>query len=229
MVAVCDALAKAAGAAGAVVRTQAPVAGILIEADRAGGVVLESGERILSRHVISNADPKTTFLKLLGTPHLDAGFVRRVRHIRSRGLAAKLHVALSRAPSFRGVSAAALRGRLLLAPSLEHIEHAYNHAKYGEFSAAPVMEITVPSINDPTLAPAGQHVLSAIVQYAPYALKEGWEGARHRFLDAALDALERVAPGLRGCIVYAEVSTPQDLQREFRLSGGHWHHGDLAF
>ncbi|HWX79861.1 MAG TPA: NAD(P)/FAD-dependent oxidoreductase [Steroidobacteraceae bacterium] len=229
MGALCDALAKAAVAAGAVIRTQAPVANILVEADRACGVALESGERILAENVISSADPKTTFLKLLGTAHLDAGFVRRVDHIRSRGLAAKLHIALNRAPPFRAVSEAALRGRLLLAPSLQYIEHAYNHAKYGEFSASPVMEITVPSVNDPTLAPPGQHVLSAIVQYVPYALKEGWESARPRFLDAALDALERVAPGLRGCIVGIEVSTPVDLQREFRISGGHWHHGDLAF
>jgi phytoene dehydrogenase-like protein len=229
MGALCDALATAAVAAGAVIRTQAAVANILVESDRACGVVLESGERVLARNVISSADPKTTFLKLLGTAHLDAGFVRRVDHIRSRGLAAKLHIAFNRAPPFRAVSEAALRGRLLLAPSLQYIEHAYNHAKYGEFSASPVMEITVPSVNDPTLAPPGQHVLSAIVQYVPFALKEGWDSARPRFLDAALDALERVAPGLRGCIVGTEVSTPVDLQREFRVSGGHWHHGDLAF
>jgi len=229
MGALCDALAKAAGAAGAVIRTQAAVARILIEADRACGVVLESGERIVSRHVISNADPKTTFLKLLGSAHLDAGFVRRVSHIRSAGLAAKLHIALNRAPVFNGVSEAAMRGRLLLAPSLEYIEHAYNHAKYGEFSASPVMEITVPSINDPSLAPRGQHVLSAIVQFAPYALKEGWAAARQRFLERALETLQRFAPGLRACVVAAEVLTPEDMEQEFRCSGGHWHHGDLAF
>jgi phytoene dehydrogenase-like protein len=229
MGALCTAVAKAAGAAGAIIRTDAPVANILVEADRACGVVLESGERIMALNVISSADPKTTFLKLLGTAHLDTGFARRVNHIRSRGLAAKLHIALNRAPPFRGVSEAGLRGRLLLAPSLEYIEHAYNHAKYGEFSASPVMEITLPSINDPSLAPAGQHVLSAIVQYAPYALKEGWEKGRQRFLDVALGALERFAPGLRSCIVAAEVLTPADMEQEFRSSGGHWHHGDLAF
>jgi phytoene dehydrogenase-like protein len=229
MGALCDALAKAAGAAGAVVRTESPVANILVEADRACGVVLESGERIEARQVISNADPKTTFLKLLGARYLDAGFVRRVNHIRSRGLAAKLHIALNRPPPFAAVSEAALRGRILSAPSLQHIEHAYNHAKYGEFSASPVMEITVPSINDNTLAPAGKHVLSAVVQYAPYALKEGWGNARQRFLDASLDVLEDLAPGLRSCIVAAEVVTPPDLEKEFRISGGHWHHADLAF
>jgi phytoene dehydrogenase-like protein len=229
MGALCDALGKAAAAAGAVIRTGSAVARILVEADRACGVVLESGERIDAKQVISNADPKTTFLKLLGTSHLDAGFVRRVSHIRSQGLAAKIHLALNRLPPFAALAETALRGRLLLAPSLSYIEHAYNHAKYGEFSASPTMEITVPSVNDPSLAPTGKHVLSAIVQYAPYALKQGWDNGRQHFLDAALDALETLAPGLRGCIVAAEVVTPVDMEKQFRGSGGHWHHGDLAF
>ncbi|HXA37181.1 MAG TPA: NAD(P)/FAD-dependent oxidoreductase [Steroidobacteraceae bacterium] len=227
--ALCNALAKAASAAGATVRTGAPVANILVEGDRAAGVVLESGESISADTVISSADPKSTFLRLLGPRYLDAGFVRRVAHIRMRGLAAKLHLALNRAPAFGGVSEASLRGRLLLAPSLQYIELAYNHAKYGEFSAAPVMEVTVPSTNDPTLAPPGQHVLSAIVQYAPYALKGGWQGGRQRFMDTALETLEGFAPGLRSSIVAAELSTPADIEQEFRGSGGHWHHGDLAF
>jgi phytoene dehydrogenase-like protein len=229
MGALCEALSKAAAAAGAVIRTGSAVARILVEADRACGVVLESGERIDAKQVISNADPKTTFLKLLGTAHLDAGFVRRVSHIRTHGLAAKIHLALNRVPPFAAVAETALRGRLLLAPSLAHIEHAYNHAKYGEFSASPTMEITVPSINDATLAPTGKHVLSAIVQYAPYALKQGWDNGRQHLLDTALDALEALAPGLRGCIVAAEVVTPADMEKQFRSSGGHWHHGDLAF
>jgi len=229
MGALCQALAGAASAAGATIRTQAPVAGILVENDRACGVVLESGESIGARSVISSADPKTTFLRLLGSRHLDTGFVRRVNHIRSAGLAAKLHLALNSAPPFNGVPAAGLRGRLVIAPSLRHIETAYNHAKYGEYSAAPVMEITVPTLNDPSLAPPGRHVLSAIVQYAPYALKEGWQSGRQRFMDVAIDSLEASAPGLRASIVAAELMTPVDIEREFRISGGHWHHGDLAF
>jgi phytoene dehydrogenase-like protein len=229
MGALCNALAKAAAGAGATIRTAAPAARIIVEGDRACGVVLESGESIGARCVISSADPKTTFLRLLGARHLDTGFVRRVDHIRSRGLAAKLHLALNRAPSFGGSGAASLRGRLLIAPSMQYIEHAYNHSKYGEFSAAPAMEVTVPTVNDPGLAPAGQHVLSAIVQYAPYALEEGWQNGRQRFMDTALDTLERCAPGLRGSIVAAELLTPADMEREFRISGGHWHHGELAF
>jgi phytoene dehydrogenase-like protein len=229
MGALCEALASAAGAAGALIRTGTPVASVLVTDDRAVGVCLESGEQILARSVISSVDPKTTFLRLVGPRQLDTGFVRRVAHIRARGLAAKLHLALKSAPVFTGVSAQQLTGRLLQAPSLEFVEHAYNHAKYGEFSSMPIMEITVPTINDPSLAPAGQHVLSAIVQYVPYALKEGWDSGRARLLDTALETLERLAPGLRDSVLHAELLTPPDLEREFRSSGGHWHQGDLAF
>jgi phytoene dehydrogenase-like protein len=227
--ALCAALARAATAAGAQVRTAAPVARILVEADRAAGVELDSGERIAAGAVISSADPKTTFLQLLGTAHLDTGFVRRVRHLRAHGLAAKLHLALDGPPKFTGVSEAALRGRLLVAPSLEYLERAYNHAKYGEYSSAPALEITVPSLNDPQLAPPGKHVLSAIVQYAPYLLKDGWLEARERFADVCVATLERFAPGISRSILGAELLTPVDIEREFRISGGHWHHGELAF
>lgn len=229
MGALSEALAKAASAAGATLRTGAPVNRIVVDGDRACGVVLESGETIGARAVISSADPKTTFLRLLGTRHLDTGFVRRVSHFRNRGLCAKLHLALKYAPSFKGLPQTHLTGRLLIAPSLQYLEHAYNHAKYGEFSPAPAMEITVPSQNDPALAPPGQHVLSAILQYVPYSLKEGWQSGRPRLMDAALDTLERHAPGLRAAVVGAELLTPPDIEREFRISGGHWHHGDLAF
>jgi phytoene dehydrogenase-like protein len=229
MGALCEALAKAARAAGATIRTGTPVAAIRVEGDRACGVVLESGESIGARRVVSSADPKTTFLRLLGPKHLDTGFVRRVNHIRSRGLCAKLHLALKEAPRFTGLTESSLRGRLLIAPSLQYIEHAYNHAKYGEFSAAPTLEITVPTVNDPTLAPAGQHVVSAIIQYVPYALKEGWADGRQRLLDTALGLLESYAPGLRERVIHAELLTPVDLEKEFQMTGGHWHHGDLAF
>jgi len=227
--AVCDALAAAATAAGATIRTGAPVAQITVEGDRAVGVVLESGERIAAGAVISSADPQTTFLKLLGARHLDTGFVRRVTHFRSRGLAAKLHLALDGAPQFTGLARERLGGRLLMAPSLQHIEHAFNHAKYGEFSAAPIMEITVATVHDPALAPPGKHVVSAIVQYAPYALAAGWDLQRERFADLCVAALERHAPGIGGLVVGRELLTPVDMEREFRIRGGHWHHGELAF
>jgi len=224
-----DALAKVAIHAGVVIRTSAPVERILVRDDRAAGVLLESGESVSAGAVISNADPKTTFLRLLGAEYLDAGFVRRVTHVRSRGLAAKLHIALDDLPVFRGLDEAALRGRLLLAPSLEYIERAFNHSKYGEFSPAPIFEITLPSSADSSLAPAGNHVLSAVVQYVPYQLATGsWEQERARLTGLLIDTLDNYAPGLSESVVAAELLTPEDLEREFRMTGGHWHHAELA-
>jgi phytoene dehydrogenase-like protein len=229
MGALSEALASAAAAAGATLRLDAPVARILVENDRASGVQLVSGETVAARVVVSSADPKTTLLKLLGARHLDTGFVRRLTHFRSRGLTAKLHLALAGAPEFPGVSAAQRAGRMLIAPSMQYIEKAYNHAKYGEFSAHPILEIHVPTLADPALAPAGRHVLSAIVQYAPHALAGGWDAARPRFLELLIDSLAAHAPGLKSQILGAELLAPPDLEREFRMSGGHWHHGELAF
>jgi phytoene dehydrogenase-like protein len=222
------ALAAAARAAGAEIRTGATVERIVVRNDRAAGVLLASGEQIPATAVVSNADPKTTFLKLLGCEHLDAGFVRRVAHVRSRGLAAKVHFALEALPEFRGLPSAALRGRLLVAPSCDYIERAYNHSKYDEFSSAPMLEITVPTVADPALAPPGKHVMSVIAQYAPYQLAGGWASQRQRFIDHVLDALSVYAPQLRSAVVASELLSPRDIEREFRISGGHWHHAELA-
>jgi phytoene dehydrogenase-like protein len=229
MGALSEALGKSAIDAGVVIRTAAPVERILVREDRAAGVILQSGEQVLAGCVISNADPKTTFLRLLGSEYLDTGFVRRIKHLRARGLAAKLHLALDRLPQFAGLDASALRGRLLIAPSLEYVERAFNHAKYGEFSAAPILEVTVPSVVDPALAPAGKHVLSAVVQYVPYQLASGdWEQEKGRLTDLVVDMLDSHAPGLRESVRAAELLTPADIEREFRISGGHWHHAELA-
>jgi phytoene dehydrogenase-like protein len=231
---VTGALAIAARAAGAEIRVSSPVASFKVASredggERVSGVVLESGEEIAADIVVSNADPKTTFLKLLGARHLDAEFARRVQHFRTHGCAAKLHLALDGAPEFRGVPAAQLGERLVIAPDLGYIEAAFNPAKYREFSPAPVLEITVPTVHDAGLAPPGKHVLSAVVQYAPYDLAMGWDAGRPRLLAATLEVLARYAPGLRNQIVDAELLTPVDLEREFRTAGGHWHHGELSF
>ncbi|MBS0393707.1 MAG: NAD(P)/FAD-dependent oxidoreductase, partial [Proteobacteria bacterium] len=178
---------------------------------------------------VSNADARTTFLRLVGPEHLDTGFVRRVDHFRCRGVAAKLHLALARAPAFAGLAPAALGGRLWIAPSPEYVERAWNPTKYGECPARPALEISVPTVHDPGLAPAGAHVLSAVVQFAPYAPEGGWPAQRARFEQAVLDVLEEHAPGLRSSVLASELLTPQDLEQQFRASGGHWHHGDLAF
>ena len=222
------ALARSAKASGAEIRTGAPVARILVKNHRVAGVTLRSGETISAAAVISNVDPKGTFLELLGVQHLDTGFVRRVSQLRTRGLTAKVHLALEGAPQFAGVAPEALSGRLLIAPSLDYVERAFNHSKYGEYSAAPALEITVPTINDPALAPPAQHVLSAVVQYAPYSLGGGWEAGRQSFLDLVIDTIDRYAPGLRRSVRSAQLLTPPDIEREFRITGGHWHHAELA-
>ena len=221
-------LAAAAVAAGAEVRTSAAVQRITVHDHRASGVQLASGETIAADTVISNVDPQATFLRLLGPEYLDAGFTRRVSHMRTRGLTAKLHLALEGLPRFTGVPMEASGGRFLIAPSLDYLERAFNHSKYGEFSTAPAIEITVPTVNDPTLAPAGKHVISAVVQYAPHTLKRGWESGRHQFTEIIVDTIDRYSPGLSKSILSAQLLTPADIEREFRITGGHWHHAELA-
>ena len=228
MGAVTDALAAAARAHGATVRTGSPVARITLDGDRVSGVELASGEAIRAGTVVSNADPARTLLTLLGARHLDTGFAQRIRHLRSRGTAAKLHLALDGLPEFARLPPILAGERLVIAPDLVYIEHAYDHSKYGECSPEPVLEITIPTVHDRTLAPEGRHVLSAIVQYAPYDQRANTEEARAAFLERTLAVLDRYSPDLRRRIVAAELLLPFDIEREFRITGGHWHHAELA-
>jgi phytoene dehydrogenase-like protein len=131
-------------------------------------------------------------------------------------------------PEFKGLNQNLLIERLLIAPDMEYVERAFNHSKYGEHSIKPVMEITIPSLQDTSLAPAGKHVLSAVVQYAPYQLKAGWPEAKAAFTERVIDLLALYAPGIREQISHTELLTPVDIEREFRITGGHWHHGELA-
>ncbi|HKJ17768.1 MAG TPA: NAD(P)/FAD-dependent oxidoreductase [Xanthomonadales bacterium] len=228
MGAVSDALAEAAKSHGASILLDARVARIETENGRAVGASLPSGETMPGDYIISNCDPKTTFLKLLGARHLDAGIVGRVSNIRQSGSAAKLHLALDGLPEFTGLDAEHLGHRLVIAPDMDYVERAFNHAKYGEHSTRPIMEITIPGINDPGLAPDGKHVLSAIVQYAPYGLKQGWDNAKTAFRKIVLDTLEQYAPSIRKQIIADELLTPRDMEERFGNSGGHWHHAELT-
>lgn len=228
MGAVSDAIADAARANGAEIHTSRPVKRILMDFDRAVGVELESGEKIEADIVVSGADPKTTFNQLLGARNLEAGFAHKVQNIRSRGCVAKLHLALDGLPEFSGLDTQLAGERLVIAPSLQYIEHAFNHAKYGEYSARPVMEITIPTVHDDSLASNGQHVLSANVQWAPYDLKAGWSEGKAAFQDVVIDTLAAYAPGIRDQIKHTELLTPADLESEFRMTGGHWHHAELS-
>ena len=226
---VCAAIAASATTAGAELRTSTRVRRIVVEADRACGVELESGEVIRAEHVISNADPRTTFLSLLGAAHLDTGFVRKVQHLRASGRAGKLHLALNGLPAFTGLAKSALGDRLLIAPSMNYLERAFNPSKYHEYPAEPALEISLPTVCDPGLAPAGQHVLSAVVQFLPYDSGADRDANRALCLEAVLATLERHAPGIRDLVVTAELLTPFDIEQEFGMAGGHWHHAAIGF
>ncbi|MDX2416201.1 MAG: NAD(P)/FAD-dependent oxidoreductase [Xanthomonadales bacterium] len=228
MGAVSNALANADGKQGAVIRTSATVSRILMDGDHVTGVELQDGEHIAANTVISSADPKTTFIGLLGARNLEAGFVRKVQNIRMRGNVAKLHLALDGVPEFKGLHQNQLGDRLLIAPDMDYVERAFNHSKYGEYSIKPVAEITIPSLHDTSLAPPGKHVLSAVVQYAPYQLKAGWSEKKAAFIDQVINLIEDYAPGIHSKILHKELLTPMDIESEFRISGGHWHHGELA-
>lgn len=225
---VTDALEKAARGFGAEIRTGASVERILLESGKAVGVVLEGGEEIRAKKVVSNADPKTTFLKLVGARNLEAGFANRIGHVRSVGRAAKVNIVLNGLPTFVGLDESALHNRLIIAPSRRYVELAFNPAKYGELPDEPAMEITLPSIADPSLAPAGKHVLSAVVQYVPYDVKGGWETQKDALVDRILETISTYSPDLNDKVESIECLTPADIEREFGMTGGHWHHGELA-
>jgi phytoene dehydrogenase-like protein len=227
MGAVVSAIRAAAEKAGVTIRTGTAVAKIIVENGRAVGVALDNGEMLSARTIVSAINPATTFIDLVGPREIDTGFVRKVNNIRMKGDAAKLNLALDRPPQFTGVDAVSHKGRLVIAPSPDHVERAFNPSKYGEFSTEPVMEITLPGLADPSLAPSGACVLSAVVQYAPYALKEGWDAGKPKFLAAIMAQLEAYAPGIGKSVVHAELLTPADIETRYRMPGGHWHHGEL--
>jgi phytoene dehydrogenase-like protein len=223
-----EALAGAAKAAGVEIRTSAHVAQISgLYSDNAK-VVLNGGEEIESRAVVSNADPRTTFLNLVDPIDLEPNFLLKMRNYRAPGVVGKINLALSALPSFRGVDASEkLAGRIHIGHEIDYLERAFDASKYGEFSADPYLDINIPSLGDPSLAPAGKHVMSVHVQFAPYKLRQGdWTTRRDEFASNVIDKLQEYAPGLRDLIVAAQVITPLDLEQTYGLSGGHIHHGE---
>jgi phytoene dehydrogenase-like protein len=226
-----DALSAAAAAEGAEIRCSTPVSRVRIDTSVGGlaanGVQLTDGTTIEADKVISATDPKRTFLRLVGVKYLDIGFTNQIRRLRCDGYVAKLHLALGGLPEFSGLKQP--DGRMIIAPTMDTIEFAYDHAKYGECPEEPVMEIMVPSVHNASLAPAGKHVLSAHVMYVPYALQGGWtDSAREQMCARAIETIARYAPGIREQIVHQEFLTPADLEREYRVTGGHWHHTEFS-
>lgn len=228
-VALARSLEAAAARFGVELRTGCQVTRIDVKADRAVGVTIDGGEYIEARAVVSGVDPKRTFLRLCDADHLPPEFLWRMKHYRSRGTLAKVNLALSALPSFTGATREMLAGRVRLAPDLDYLERAFDHAKYGRFSSQPWIELTIPSLGDPTLAPPGAHVLSAYVQFAPYTLRDtSWDTQRDELGDTAIKTLAQYAPDLPSLIVERQTLTPLDLERGWGLTGGHIFHGELS-
>ncbi|PLL10591.1 phytoene dehydrogenase [Tabrizicola sp. TH137] len=222
MPALATAMAKAAVAAGVTIRCNARVARIEVTDGTATGVTLTSGEEITAKRIVSALAPKTTLTALIGPRHLDNGLYTRARHQKARGGAARLDLTLSSLPDFRGADPT---HRLLIAPSDQHVERAFNPVKYGEVPEEPVMELLIPTARTP--APDGQHRLSAIVQYAPHAPADR-DAARAAMLAACLLQLERHAPGLTASVTETRLRMPYDIEAETGLPGGNWHAGELS-
>jgi phytoene dehydrogenase-like protein len=228
---VAEALAGAAKAAGVEIRTSARVSQVAAGYSDKPKVVLASGEEIETRAVVSNADPRTTLLNLVDPIDLEPNFLLKMRNYRAPGVVAKINLALSALPAFKGVNEsdakAKLTGRIHVGPEIDYLERAFDASKYGEFSSAPYLDINIPSIGDPGLAPAGKHVMSVHVQFAPYKLKQGnWTARCDEFANNVIDKLQEYAPGLRDLIVATQVITPLDLEQTYGVSGGHIHHGE---
>jgi phytoene dehydrogenase-like protein len=227
--ALAHALASIAEQAGATIRTGVRVAHILTADGRAAGVVLEDGEEIHAETIVSSVDPRQTFLSLLDSSELPPAFVERMRHFRARGVMAKLNLALSAAPVFPALAGdeLPLRGRLLVAPGVDYLERAHDAAKYGAVSKLPWLEISVPTMSDSSLAPAGQHVMSVYVHFVPRRLERGSRDTMEDIVyRAAMRALAPHAPGLDGLVLASQVITPEALETTWGLSGGQIFHGD---
>lgn len=226
-----QALARAAERHGAGIRTDTQVVKIITRSGAATGVILRNGDEIAANVIISNADVKRTFLKLLEPTYLDPVFLLQVKNIRSRGTAAKINFALDTLPKFIGApdDATSLGGIIHIGPTLEYLERAADDAKYGRYSQQPFLEITIPSIADPTLAPAAKHVMSVWMQAAPHELKNGnWNDQRNLLGDTVVNVIEDHAPGFKKLILHRQVLTPLDIEQTFALTEGHIYHAELA-
>jgi phytoene dehydrogenase-like protein len=231
MGALTQAMASAAKAAGAEIRSGVEVIEIRVKDGSATGVLLSTGEEIAAKVVVSNADPKRTLLKLIDSTHLSPDFVQKLQHYRGNGTVAKVNLALSGLPNFTAIkngSTHALKGRIHIGHEIDYLERAFDESKYGNFSRQPYLEAMIPSLTDPTLAPDGKHVMSIYMQYAPYKLKGDWESQRRELGQTVVKTLAQYAPNLPELILTHQIITPLDLEEKYGLTGGQIFHGDLA-
>ena len=230
--AISNAIAAAAREAGAEIRTKAGIARIIVKDNRARGVVLENGDEFQADVVSSSVDPRNTFLRFMEPGLLPEEFLEDVRRYKFRGSSGKVNIALDALPDFKCLPGpgAHLRGAISISPSVEYMERAYDDAKYGNYSRRPYLDIVIPSLTDPSVAPPGKHVMSCFVQYAPYKLRPelNWDDQREAFGNNVIDTIAEYAPNIRNIIIDKQVLTPLDLEREFGLSEGNIFQGELS-
>ena len=230
--AISNAIADAAREAGAEIRTESPIAKIIVKGNRAQGVVLQNGDEIYADVISSSVDPRLTFIKFIEESALPTEFLEDVRRYKFRGSSGKVNIALDALPDFKCLPGpgAHLRGAISISPSVEYMERAYDDAKYGNFSRHPYIDMVIPSLTDPSVAPPGKHVMSCFVQYAPYKLRAGlnWDDQREAFGNAVIDTIAEYAPNFKNIILNKQVLTPLDLERDFGLSEGNIFQGELS-
>src|SRR5258708_4972986 len=228
---ISNAIAAAARELGVEIRTQAAVDKILVKNGRAAGVALKSREEISASVVSASVDPHLTFEKFLAPNELPNDFLESVRRYKFRGSSGKVNLALDALPDFKCLpgQGAHLRGAISISPSIEYMERAYDDAKYGRYSRKPYIDIVIPSLTDPSVAPPGKHVMSCFVQYAPYKLAQGtWDEQREAFGDNVIDTIAEHAPNIKNIIIGRQILTPLDLEREFGLTQGNIFQGELS-
>jgi len=229
--AISNAIGDAAREFGAEIRTEAPIAKIILKNGQAKGVVLENGDEIYAEVVSSSVDPRLTFMKMVGEEHLPTDFVDDIKRYKFRGSSGKVNMALDALPDFKCMPGPGphLRGAVSISPSVEYMERAYDDAKYGRYSRRPYIDMVIPTLTDPSLAPPGKHVMSCFVQYAPYNLKDGtWDEQREEFGDTVIDTIAEHAPNIKDIILHRQVLTPLDIERDFGLSEGNIFQGELT-
>jgi len=229
--AISNAIAAAAREAGAEIRTEAAVAQIVVREGQAAGVVLANGDELSCRMVLSSVDPNLTFLKFLEAKELPPEFLDEVRRYKYRGSSGKVNLALDALPDFTCMPGEGphLRGAISISPGVDYMERAYDQAKYGEFSRRPYIDMVIPTLTDPSVAPPGKHILSCFVQYAPYKLASGtWDEQREAFGDTVINTIAEYAPNIRDIILHRQVLTPLDIERDFGLTEGNIFQGELT-
>lgn len=229
---VSEAIASSARAAGATIHTEAEVERIWIRNGRALGVVLCNGDEIRARAVVSNADPKRTFLGLVGEKDLEPEFARQVRNIRMEGCSMKINLALTGLPRFKAIPASSSlpyhKATIHICPDMDYIERAWDDAKYGRPSKHPLLEITIPTAYDDSIAPSGKHLMGIFLQYTPYRLVEAdWHTVKDKYADKVMDLVEEYAPGFKNLVLARQVLSPLDLEETFGLTGGNIFHGEM--